>query len=77
MKNPLLYVAMVLASASVGILVLLMISYLAWIEGDDGGGVVFPGLGLYVSAPAVLLVLAIVEIIIAFFLFVIVRKIRR
>ena len=72
--NYFLITAVILAAISLGIFILLLIVYSAWLNG--GFNVLIPGLGLIVSAPLILAVLAAVEIFISLLLFFVVRRLR-
>lgn len=66
--------AVILAAISLGIFILFLIVYSAWLDG--GFNVLIPGLGLIVSAPLILAVLAAVEIFTSLLLFLVARRLR-
>lgn len=76
MRYFLIIAALILAAISLGIIILFILLYSAWINGDTGN-VVFPGLGLIISTPFILAVLAVIEFLISLILYFIVRRLRK
>lgn len=76
MRYFLIISSLVLAAISFGIIVLFILLYSAWINGDEDN-ILLPGLGLVISIPFILAVLAVIEIVITLILFSIVRRFRK
>ncbi|HQU82440.1 MAG TPA: hypothetical protein PKY59_04920 [Pyrinomonadaceae bacterium] len=75
MKYFLIISALILAAISLGIIVLFILLYSAWINGGMDN-ILFPGLGMVVSVPFILVVMAVVEFVISLILFAIIRRFR-
>lgn len=75
MKYFLIFAALISAAISLGIIVLFILLYSAWINGGMDN-ILFPGLGLVISVPFILVVLAVIEFLISFILYFIVRRLR-
>lgn len=76
MKYFLIITALILAAISLGIIILFVLLYSAWINGDVDN-VVLPGVGLLISTPFILTVMAVSEFLISLILYFIVRRLRK
>ena len=68
----LLFTALILAAISLGVIILFIFIYSAWINGESYGIAILET----DAAPIILAVLAVVEIVISFILYLIVRRLR-